>query len=219
VRFPPLDYVLAQTDRGIGGSGASLSFEREIPALTVPNAMFGQPHGFGPNQDLSGIRSRLNAGGSVDGVARHGDILPARGIPGAGYYLSCVDADSNTRLDPPLHPGACHNGLDCFLHAQATEYSPLGIILMGDGSPEQREHRIARILLDRAPIPLDLTAHSLEVFRLDVAKLLGIESLRERSEAHQVAEQGRDQAALLGLILDRRDSSTGMGRNAWRSGG
>ena len=63
--------------------------------------------------------------------------------------------------------------------------------------PEEGHDRIADELLDRAPAPLELGADAVVIRAEDGAHLLGIELLRLRSEADEVAEEDGDDLALL----------------------
>ena len=73
----------------------------------------------------------------------------------------------------------------------------LGVVLVRDGRAEDRHHRVAHELRDRAAVPLEDCAQ-LGVIRLQEAlHVLGIHPLGARREPHEVGEQHRHDLALL----------------------
>jgi hypothetical protein len=101
--------------------------------------------------------------------------------------LARVDADP--KLDPllagPLADGK--RGADC----------TLGIVLVCDRGAEQRHHRIADELLDRAAPALEHLSQVRVVRREEGAHVLGIHLFGARGEADQVGEEHGDDLALL----------------------
>ena len=72
----------------------------------------------------------------------------------------------------------------------------LGIVLVRRRRAEERHHRVADELLDRAAVPLELGADALVVGAEDRLDVLRVERLRARREADEVAEDDRDDLAL-----------------------
>ena len=74
-------------------------------------------------------------------------------------------------------------------------HSTLWIVLVGHRRAEERHHRVADELLDRAAVPLELLPHTRVVRPEDRLDVLGVESLGTRREADEVAEEDRDDLA------------------------
>ena len=72
----------------------------------------------------------------------------------------------------------------------------LGIVLVGGRRAEERHHRVADELLDRAAVALELGADALVVRAEERLDVLGVERLRACGEADEVAEDDRDDLAL-----------------------
>jgi hypothetical protein len=73
----------------------------------------------------------------------------------------------------------------------------LGVVLVRDGRAEDRHHRIAHELRDRAAVPLEDRAQVGVVRLQEPLHVLGIHPLGARREPHEVGEQHRDDLALL----------------------
>ena len=70
------------------------------------------------------------------------------------------------------------------------------VVLVGNGCSPHRHHGIADELLDRPAISLDERPGDLEVCGEELADLLGVPGLGQRSEPHQIRKQDRDEATL-----------------------
>ena len=75
-------------------------------------------------------------------------------------------------------------------------HGPLGVVLVRDGRAEQRHHRVADELLDRAAVALELGSNARVVRPEDRLHVLRVHRLRLRREADEVAEEDRDDLAL-----------------------
>ena len=75
-------------------------------------------------------------------------------------------------------------------------HGALGIVLVRDGSPEERHHRVPDELLDGAAVALELAADASVVRAQKRVDVLGIHRLRALREADEVAEDDRDDLAL-----------------------
>jgi hypothetical protein len=73
----------------------------------------------------------------------------------------------------------------------------LGVVLVRDGRAEDRHHRVAHKLRDRAAVPLEDRAQVGVVRLQEPLHVLGIHPLGARREPHEVGEQHRDDLALL----------------------
>ena len=115
-----------------------------------------------------------------------------------------MDTDPQAELDPKLrlHPrGVLGEEL---LHADGAAQRALGIVLVGDGSAEDHEDRIADELLDRPVVPQRFLGEVFEDARNEHLELFRIQILRERGESDEVGEEDRHEAALLMLRRVRR---------------
>ena len=77
------------------------------------------------------------------------------------------------------------------------------VVLVRDGDPEDRHHRVADELLHRAAVTLEDDAQILEVAAHACAQRLGVRRLAERGRADEVAEEHGDDLALLARGLSR----------------
>ncbi len=101
----------------------------------------------GAEQDLARLRSLLESGGYVDGVACRQPLVRF------GHHLACVDSDPS--LDVEFGQRVTHLG--------SRPHCPQGVVLVSDRHAEHRHHRVADELLDRAAVSLDDCLHPLEV--------------------------------------------------------
>ena len=107
-----------------------------------------------------------------------------------------VNPQADGQVDPEVPPEPLVQSPNLFDDLQPGAHSPLGIILVGERMAEVDQEPIAQVLRD---VPLEAADHlgaDLLVGPHDLAQLLGIEPLRERGRAHQVAEHDRQLAAL-----------------------
>ena len=81
--------------------------------------------------------------------------------------------------------------------AEPRAHGPLGVVLVGDGRPEDRHHGIPDELLDRPAVELDLRPQARVVGADARPDVLGICGLRGGGEADEVAEEDGDDLALL----------------------
>jgi hypothetical protein len=130
------------------------------------------------DQYLTGSRGLLEPGRDVDGVACGERAGPA------GDDLAGVDADPNVDLHPVAQLERRPNGTQ-------------RIVLVNDRDAEDRHHRVADELLDRAAVPLDRGACDVEVAAHDRPQCLRIDALAERSRAADVAEEDGHRLPLL----------------------
>ena len=112
----------------------------------------------------------------------HADVVDRVGVVDVVVLLSRVFGDeTGERL----------------LHPQGGAHGSVGVVLVGDRSPEEGDDRVAEDLVDTAAERLDLGHQGLEV-RLDEAgDRLRVAVLGERGVADEVGEQHRDDAAFL----------------------
>ena len=87
--------------------------------------------------------------------------------------------------------------LDRLQDPQARPHGPLGVVLVRDRRAEHRHHRVADELLHRPSVALDLLPQARVVGPDPRPHVLRVGALRGGREPDQVAEQHRDDLALL----------------------
>ena len=113
-----------------------------------------------------------------------------------GHHALALGSHGHRRLtghDAHAHGDAglerCHD-LD---ELERCSDGPLGIVLAGDRRAPDGHYGVADELLDSAAVAFDHLPRRVEVAREEIAHLLGVAVLGERSEADQVAEEHGDQ--------------------------
>ena len=119
--------------------------------------MGSSPIGSFSNEDPVDRRGGLESRRRVDDVPRRHPLSELR--PGAERHerLARVDGDSHFELESRIGLIQLDDRLadrDCGANR------PLGIVLVGDRRPEERDDRIADELLHRAAMPLELVAEA-----------------------------------------------------------
>ena len=86
--------------------------------------------------------------------------------------------------------------------SSAADSAASHIVFVGDRRAEQRQHRVARVLVDEAAVPIDDAAKGDE-HRVDhLGQLVGLELLRQCGEPRDVGEERGDQPQLADPRLD-----------------
>ena len=139
-------------------------------------------------------RRRLQTRRHVNGVSGEEALAAGWVDVEAHEHLAAVDPDAD--LDgSPADAGQCVDLVD---QAQAGAHGALGVVLVEGGDAEDGDHGVADELLDGAAVGLDDAARDRVVAAQHGVDDLGVVALRERREAHEVAEEGRDDSALSG---------------------
>jgi hypothetical protein len=86
---------------------------------------------------------------------------------------------------------------------QPGPHAPQRIRFTGDRGAEQREYRVADVLLDHPAVLVDDLPDGSEVVVLHPPNLLRIDVFDDAGEAHHVDEQGTDRAPLLDREVGR----------------
>ena len=145
------------------------------------------------DHEAVGRGGRLQPRGRVHHVARH-PLADARPASERDDDLSGRDADAHGEGRRILQPQALHLLPD----AQRGPHRALGVVLVGDGNPEDPEHHVADDLLDRSAEPLDLPLKQLVEGPQRRREVLGVQARLEASlHIDDVGEQRRDQPAFL----------------------
>ncbi len=126
-------------------------------------------------------------------------VSPKTSLPVGDHHRPGVHPDAHGQARR-VGGGECgverrHRVDDCESRANGA----LGIVLARGRPAEVDEQPIAEVLGDVAAEARDRARCGLLVLRDDVAPFLGVELLRERRRADQVAEQNRQLAALAGM--------------------
>ncbi len=90
------------------------------------------------------------------------------------------------------------------MHRERRVDGALSVILVRQGSAEDRHDGVTDVLVDRAFVAADLACELVEVRPEDAAKLLGVEPLAERRRTRKIREQDGDDLALLAEIPEFR---------------
>ena len=181
------------------GTGLAFPFSVSGSTGSATTAPRDERERLGADQHLARSRGLLQAGRDVDRIARR------EPLGRAGDDLAGRDADPP--VDPELGEGVAH--LD------RRPAGAKGVVLVQHGHAEDRHHRVADELLDRAAVCLDDSLHPLEVAREQRPQRLRIRRLAQRGRAGHVAEQHRHR---LSLLACRRAQSRTAPRSKGRSG-
>ena len=185
-------------DRAVGLDRLRTASNLDLADRLVAGSLAGERVRGGVDQQPTGWRVALEAGGGVDEVA--GDHALAdraerdRRLPGGDRRAGGQRGARCGTREPS-------DGID---QRQPGPDRAVGVVLVCHRRTPHGHDRVADELLDRAAVRRDDGAGSLEVARLHGADLLGIEPLREGREADDVTEQHRHAASLRGRSLSRR---------------
>ena len=162
--------------------------------------VLGQSERFAGDPDGARGGELLHAGGQVGGLADGRVVHAEVRADGADHDLSGVqphsypdrDTESAKRLfGVPLHQ---------LLHAQGGVAGPHGVILVGDGRPEQCHDPVAHHLVHRPLVAMDGLHHALEDRVEKLARLLGI---AVGQQLHRALEVCKQDGHLLALTFQR----------------
>ena len=146
--------------------------------------------------------------------------------------MSAVDADVQAERTRVL--AECRlNRREALLHLERAHECALGVVLVAQRHAEEREQRVAGVLVDVAVVAPDDFTQLRDDRSNDVGDGLGIEIVGERSEPADVGEERRDESTLTvalrarGLVghLAAREAfddlingtDRGFFRSAWRA--
>jgi len=160
-------------------------------------------------QAVHGSRA-LQARRGIDHVPRDHALTLGRSRVEGDQRLAGRNCDAHLQL-AVLH--------DRVPNRQAGANRTLGVVFVRHRSSEDRHHRVADELLNRATSPLELAAQTRVVRRKGRAHVFRVELLRARSEANEVGEEHRDDLALLASLRRRRLEPRAAGEAEARVGG
>ncbi len=169
------------------------------------------------DHDLARRGDALQPGRGVHHVT--GDVLPDdRAGRERDHRLARVDPDPH--VDVQRRVGLVQLG-DRVERAERRRHRALRIVLVGDGCAEDAHHRVTDELVEGPAEPLDVLLDPAVERQKHAPHVLRVGAVRARREAHDVGEQHRDDAALLGGCrrpLARPDGHPTCGTEArgWR---
>ena len=189
-RIAPLADHLERRDR----LGLALQLE---PLLLPPREpVAGRPARHVADEDASGRRVRLQAGGGVQRVAGRAVLDPPSAADRPEHHQPGLDAD------PDLERWASVIGpLD---DAERGADRALGIVLVRHRRAEQREDPVAGEVLDRAAERLDRIHHPPNGAAEHLARVFGVHPLRELRRPDDVGEQGGHDLAFFAHLAAHR---------------
>ena len=178
-----------------GRTDRALPFTRTSPIGSYVATPAAMDRGHLAHDHASRRRCRLQARRRVHGVARQEAHAGGRVDVQADERVPGVDARPRHQ---PAVVLAVHVGQP-LLQADRCTHGPLGIVLVCSGYAEHPDHGVAHELLHDAAVLLDYLTRQRVELPEQAIDVLRIGLLRERREAHEVAEESRDDAALGGV--------------------
>jgi hypothetical protein len=168
-------------DQPIGGHRLGLALEREWRHRLHLDRVAGQPQRLLPDQDLAGLGSLLQPRRHVDRVPGRKTLLRACDHLAGRHADAARDAELGERV--------------AHLHRRA--HSPERVVLVDDRDSEDRHDGVADEFLHRAAVPLHHRLHTLEIPGEQPPERLRVELLSELCRTCHIAEEHRDDLALL----------------------
>ena len=155
----------------------------------------------GRHQDAARVGELLHARGqmrrSSDGCVIHTQIA----ADGAHNDVAGVQSNADLQVHAVRMEDGFSMALDVFLHTQGGVAGPYSVILMSEGSAEQRHDAVARSLVDGAFVVVDGLHHEFEHWVEELARLLGVTVGQQLHRTFEIGEQHSD---LLALTFDCR---------------
>ena len=147
--------------------------------------------GLGTDDDAALGRQLLQARGDVGGVAERVVAIGARVLVGQ-HHRAGVDRDAHGQVDAVAAAQLLAVGRDDRLDRERRAHRALGVVLVPDRRPEQREQPVALQLRDRAVEAPHLARDQRDDLIEEELRALGPELLSDRRRADDVGEQHRD---------------------------
>src|SRR5439155_3343286 len=198
------------------GHGLGLSLEDEGLERPVLDRLLRLAIGGLTHDHVAWLTRRLKAGGDIHGVTDDRVTVADR----AGDDLARVHADAQRKADLMRGAELLVDLGHRFLHTKPCSDGPLGVVLVGDRSTEERHYVVADVFVHRAAVALDLLPQPAETEVNEALQRLGIHLLGNRRVAGEVREENRYAPPLFRrgcLFRSRRGSgrrSAGLERRA-----
>jgi len=150
--------------------------------------------------DAPGFGELLHAGGEADGRPLR-RVVHEAGVPDRAHDdLAAVEAHAHGEVEPTAHAQLVAPAAELLLEVERGIAGALRVILVRDGSTEQRHQAVARVLVHGALEARDPLRHDLEEAVEDAVPVLRIGAPGERERALHVGEQ---HGQLLALAFER----------------
>ena len=183
-------------------TGSSRPFTVRIPIGSASTP--GGDDGGRRSHDLAAGRLGLEPLRDVHRVADHRVLEPAAAPDRPGDHRPRVEPDAHLEdVDPVETPALAVELVLTILHREGASDRARGVVVPRHRRAEDRHHRVALELVDRAAVRRHHLGHRAEVTADQVGHDAGAEPLGERREPPDVAEQDRD------LELDLLDHAVG----------
>ncbi len=168
--------------------GLALQVERLgiAPQEAIGHALLGG----GTHEHAAGRCVRLQPGRDVHRIAQRRVLDAAAGADRARHDRAGVDAGTHVqRVDAPGFLDLAGERGDVVDDAHRCADGPLGVVLVRDRGPEEREHAVAGEVLHGAAERFHRGHHASDRIADDELQLLGVEAFPERRRADEVGEQ------------------------------
>ena len=140
------------------------------------------------DQRLAGRRGAHQACRQIDGIAEHRVVLPLGATERPRDDLAVCDPDMGLQRSP----GALTQLDKRVMDVERGACGAPGIVVMGTRRAEQRHHRIADMLVDRAAIADDDAVDELGVACHKLVQLFRVERLGQSGETREIGEKNGD---------------------------
>ena len=185
-------------DSSPGGNRHALALEWHRRQFLVLDDVARDGVGAAADDDFARLSGLLEPRGGVDRIAGHHPVAVDLDPPEVDEDLAGFDANAQGEFRPAFVPqlgGQLEHG---GLHLEGGANGTLRVVLVDDRDAEDREHRVAGELFDRALVARRLGGQPLERPRDDRLHELRVGRLVEGCEADQVGEQDAGDLALGG---------------------
>ncbi len=181
----------ARADHLASGNRDGLPLRHDLDLIAELKRVDRGAHRAVADQDRPRLGGLLQPSGDIGRVTS--DQKVAGGLVAAGHDLAGADAEPDRKA--PVEPLVA---ADPVAHGERRGDRAVGIVSVRRRKAENRHHRVADELLDRAAVLRDRFARNGVVQRQQAAHLLGVELLAERGGAGHVREQHGHDAPFLG---------------------
>ena len=193
--------IRALAEKPPGRDGLGFALQRQLADVLELEPVLREPVGRVADVGLARRSGRFEPLGEVHRVPEHVVVQAHVAALDAGDRVPRVDADVQAEALAvwQVLPQPCQLGV----HLERDGQRSLGVVLVADGCAEEREQRVAGVLVDHALVaPDDLAqAGDQRIDHLD--QLLRVEAFGEAREAGDVGEERRDQPPLVRELAAR----------------
>ena len=206
-------------DDPVGVDRLGLALDLDLAEVVNLEGVAGQAARHLRDHDRAGLGGRLHPRGDVHRVAEGRVLVAQVGADIPDHDGPGVDAGADVEVDALCCLQLARELIGRLDHVERSEDRPLGVVFVRHRGTEERQHRVALELGDRALVAEDGPGHEVERLVDDRRPILGIDLLREPGRADDVGEQRGDGLALAGepRVAHLRDERLGAAavRRAW----